>query len=217
MSSVTKTKSELFKENELLRNLLLRIHQLTSPFFDINANETSNNGTATKTPSKEVPQRTRKRSKLSVMPLANVAKQNTMIMKPKVLLHKIDDIAADQSNSETDGDEHANEDENVDDMLTYLRLHKVSYDKKRPRLAHTEPPSNASTPSNQSKPMVCLNTVTVLLDRLSPSDIQKALGMQTAAPKQQSIQPARQSLPRKAAPTNLKEMSAKDMEKLLKS
>lgn len=210
MSQATKTNSELVQENELLRNLLLQIHKVTSQYFDVNANETSNHqqSNAMNTANEEG-QRKRKRSTAK----ANGAKQKTQKMNPIVLLHNIDDAVARQSNSM--GDELTGE----DDMFTYLKLHKVSYSKRSRVVANETAPKPKLSPVKQlNATNSCLNTVTVLLDRLSQADIQKALGLQSPAPKKQpNMQPVRRVPRRKATPTDLKEMTATDMIKQLQN
>lgn len=204
MSPASKTKSELGKENEALKHILLQIHQLISQYMDVNANETANDGNPANIASDEG-QRKRKRSTA----MGNAAANKTQNMNPMVVLHKISAFAY-QSHSKTDGDEASGE----DDMFAYLKLHK-----KRPRAAETETTSTTKqSPAMQSQPTACLNTVTVLLERLTPLDIQKAReGVLPFPRNQSSIRAARRALPRKAAPKNLKELTPKEMVKILKT
>lgn len=116
---------------------------------------------------------------------------------------------------------------NADDLMLYLRLKQVvQQEKAKPESANSSvsksngtsaPKSNDASakinPNPKKRSAVDLSTrVTVVIDRLTPAQIAEATGQASVPMKRPRYQQAfRRNTPRRAAPTNLKDISVLDI------
>lgn len=218
------TKSELLKENELLKNILVQIHNLSAPFAGLNANKRSKVvETAEEITTNEPRRGTTNRNHVQLSPIL-LAKE----------LKRLNANAANQRLSTSDTRDKSillntsgemNKTTKPDDLLQYLRLQRnelqrpnstassssastdVSKRKSNGTAARVEPGKTAIRSENPD----LTQTVTVVLDRLTPADIVNATRRPSVSSKRPSQRPEpRRTYKRKAAPTNLKELTVRD-------
>lgn len=206
------TKSELLEKNRLMTDVMVQIHNLTRPFVDLNANEPSKTvKVVEEVPIQRKPttktNKTVKWTQISAVPeqqplLANEFKGN-MAMRATTPAASDDSIVLSTS-------AEMNQNINRDEFIDYLGLQRITDSKKR-KLNDTSAKANPE----KKKPTVELNArVKVVIDRLSPMEIAKAIRRPTVPlGRVNNRPPQRQSYSRKAAPTNLKELTLLEIEK----
>lgn len=218
------TKSELLEENRLMKNIMVQIHNLTVPFVDLNANEPPQTvKVAEKVTTNQRKKATSKRKVTKPTSILTVPDQKPLpvngntaaIRRPSTSGAKETSIIMDTS-SEMDRTS------NPDDLLHYLRLQKVlatatPVPKTRSTDESQQTSKTTSSKGNPSKRLSMVNlgtTVTVVIDRLTPAEIIKASRGPSVSLKRPSNRPEpRRTYPRKAAPTNLKELTLQDLKK----
>lgn len=192
------TKGALLKENQSMSNILVQIHNLTAPFINCIADG--------------MPTKVNAAGKISATKKTTTGKKAAS--KTKGL------VANRQLRSKTKQEHDTGE-----ELLQYLRLKSVISppDEGEAKSAYqSKHKSNDGAPIlaqlNMEEMLNLKSTVTVVLDRLTPMDIAEATRGASVqrkwliTPRQQQ----RQHLSRKAAPINLKELSAKQLKKVLK-